>query len=210
MRDERWPDRVFKGSCGECVRGDMTLSVNLASQPFRRDRPMLIASAAVGVLLFALLCALVSLNLSERTRVATTRVEIDKLDRQLRAISIEQAKLDAVLRKPENAQVLDRGVLLNTLIYRKGISWTRIFADLEKVLPHNVRVISIHPSVTAKNEIVLEMNVGAEQTEPLLQMLIKLESSDLFRLVGVPSILPPSQSEPLYRYKVNVNYAQKL
>ena len=57
----------------------------------------------------------------------------------------EQAKLDAVLRKPENAQVLDRSVLLNSLLYRKGISWTKIFADLEKMLPHNVRVISIRP-----------------------------------------------------------------
>jgi len=188
----------------------MNLSVNLASLPFRRDRPMMIASAVAGVLLFALLCLLVSLNLAERTRLAVTRGEVDKLDRQLRAIAVEQAKQDAVLRKSENAQVLDRSLLLNTLIYRKGISWTKIFADLEKVLPHNVRVISIHPSVTSQNQIVLEMNVGAEQTEPLLQLLIKLESSDLFRLIGVPSILPPSQSEPFYRYKVNVNYAQKL
>jgi Tfp pilus assembly protein PilN len=106
--------------------------------------------------------------------------------------------------------VLDRSLLINTLLYRKGISWTRIFADLEKVLPHNVRVMSIRPAVNAQNQIVLEMNVGAEQTEPLLQLLMKLENSELFGHTSVSSILPPSQSEPLYRYKVNVNYAQKL
>ena len=56
-----------------------------------------------------------------------------------------------MLRKPENAEVLERSVFLNALLVRKGISWTRIFADLEKVLPHNVRIIQIHPSVDAQN-----------------------------------------------------------
>lgn len=188
----------------------MNISINLASQPFRRDRPMLIGSAIAGVLLFALLCLLITLNLMERSQLASTRADIDRLDRQLRNLATEQAKYDAVLRRPENAQVLDRSVFLNSLLYRKGISWTKIFADLETILPHNVRVISIRPAVNAQNQIVLEMNVGAEQTEPLLQLLIKLENSELFGHTSVSSILPPSQSEPLYRYKVNANYAQKF
>jgi Tfp pilus assembly protein PilN len=188
----------------------MRVSINLASQPFRRDRPILIGSAIASVLLLALLGLLISLNLTERTRLAAMQRGINQIERQLKITAAEQAKLDAVLRKPENAQVLDRSVLLNSLIYRKAISWTKIFADLEKVLPHNVRVISIRPAVNSKNEIVLEMTVGAEQTEPLLQLLIKLESAEQFRLTAVPSILPPSQSEPLYRYTVNVNYAQKI
>jgi type IV pilus assembly protein PilN len=188
----------------------MNVQVNLASQPFRRDRPMLIGSAIAGALLFGLLCLLVTLNVMDRRRLASTRDEIARLDGRLRTIAVEQAKLDAVLRKPENAQVLDRSLFLNSLIYRKGISWTRLVADLEQILPHNVRVISIHPSVNAQNEIVLEMSVGAEQTEPLLQLLIKLENSEFFGHTSVSSILPPSQSEPLYRYRVSVNYAQKL
>jgi type IV pilus assembly protein PilN len=188
----------------------MNVNINLASQPFRRDRPMLIGSAVASVLLLALLGLLISLNLTERRRLASTRTEVDRLERQLGVVATEQAKLDAVLRKPENAQALDRSVLLNSLLYRKGISWTKIFADLEKILPHNVRVISIRPSVNAQNQIGLEMNVGAEQTEPLLQLLIKLENSEQFGHTAVSSILPPSQSEPLYRYVVNVNYAQKF
>jgi Tfp pilus assembly protein PilN len=171
---------------------------------------MLIGSAVAGVLLFGLLCLLVTLTLMERSRLASTRSDLDRIERQLRSVAAEQTKLDALLHKPENAQVLDRSLFLNSLIYRKGISWTKIFADLEQVLPHNVRVISIHPSVNGQNQIVLEMNVGAEQTEPLLQLLMKLENSESFGHTSVSSILPPSQSEPLFRYRVNVNYAQKL
>ena len=188
----------------------MNISINLASQPFRRDRPMLIGSAVAGVLLFALLCLLVTLNLMERRRLAATRNEIASIDQKLRVIGAEQAKLETVLQRPENAQVLDRSLFLNSLIYRKGISWTKIFADLEEILPHNVRVISIRPSVNAQNQIMLQMSVGAEQTAPLRELLIKLENSESFGHVAVPTIMPPSQSEPLYRYRVNVNYAQKL
>ena len=188
----------------------MHVSVNIATQPFRRDRPMLIGSAVAALLLAGLLGMLIYLNVLERDRVLAAQVDLDRLGLQVRAVAADQAKLDAILKRPENAQVLDRSVLINTLLYRKGISWTKIFADLEKILPHNVRVISIRPAVNAEDQIVLEMSVGAEQTEPLIQFLIKLENSDLFGHTAVSSILPPSQSEPLYRYKVNVNYAQKI
>jgi type IV pilus assembly protein PilN len=188
----------------------MKIQINLASQPFRRDRPILVGSAIAGALLVGLLGLLITLNLIDRSRLASTRAEVERLETRLRSIDAEQAKLDTVLRRPENAQVLDRSLFLNSLLYRKGISWTRLISDLEQILPHNVRVISIHPSVNAQNQVVLEMNVGAEQTEPLLQLLIKLENSDSFGHTSVSSILPPSQSEPLYRYRVNVNYAQKL
>jgi len=108
----------------------MNVPVNLASQQFRRDRPLLIGSAVAGVLLLGLLVMLVSLNVGEQGRLKSTQAEIDVLNRRLQSVAIEQAKLDAVLRKPENAQVLDYSVLINSLLYRKGISWTRIFADL--------------------------------------------------------------------------------
>ena len=47
------------------------------------------------------------------------------------------------LRRPQNADVLEQSVFLNALLKRKGISWTKIFADLEKVVPYNVRIIQI-------------------------------------------------------------------
>ena len=125
----------------------MNVSINLASQPFRQDRKLLIGSAVAGALLFALLCLMVTLNLMERSRLASTRAEIERIDKQVQTIAKEQAKLEVVLRRPENAQVLDRSIFLNSLIFRKGISWTKLFADLEEILPYNVRLISIRPSV---------------------------------------------------------------
>jgi Tfp pilus assembly protein PilN len=188
----------------------MKIPINLASQPFRRDRPMIVGSVVVGLLLAGTLGVLVWLAMLDRTQMADTRGSIDRLDQQIRKVSAEQTRLEAVLREPANAELLERSLFLNALLLRKGISWTRIFADLEKTLPHNVRLISVRPSVNAQNQISLDMNVGSESPEAVIELLKAFESSPLFGSVYQHNSLPPSQNEPLYRYRVSVNYAQKL
>ncbi len=188
----------------------MKIAVNLASQPFRRERPVIAATVVLSAALAGLLGVLVSLALAERGALADTHLAIDRLNQKLNTIAREQAKLDQVQRQPENAQVLERSVFLNSLLYRKAISWTRIFADLEQTLPHNVRVNSIRPYLAGDNQINLEMLVGSEQTEPMLELLKRLESSGKFGATSVSSRIPPAQNEPLFRYKVNVNYAQSF
>lgn len=188
----------------------MRYPVNLASEPFRRDRPVLVASTVVGVLLVGLLAMLVALAVFERSEAAETRQAIDRFQAELRAMAAEQAELEATLRRPENADALDLVVFVNSLLYRKGISWTRIFSDLEGVLPHNVRLISVRPQVNTRSEILLDMVVGAQTPGPVIEMLKRMEDSPVFSFTAVHSVLPPAQTEPLYRYRVSVNYAQKL
>ncbi len=188
----------------------MKVPINLATQPFRRDRPMLVGSALVAVLLLGLLGVLISISVVERGQLKDTHEEIARLEKRIRSLTTEQARLDAVLRRPENAEVLERSLFLNALLSRKGISWTRIFADLEKVVPYNVRVISIQPSANAQNQITLDMTVGTESPQPAIEFLKALQDSPLFGGVYLHSSMPPSQTEPLFRYRVSVNYAQKL
>src|SRR5271165_742572 len=116
----------------------MRIPINLSTEPFRRDRPVLVASGALAVVLTLMLGFLVYLILADRARMKDTRVAVAGLDAEVRKISAEQAKLDATLRQPQNAEVLQRSLLLNTLLERKAISWTKIFADLEGVLPVDV------------------------------------------------------------------------
>jgi hypothetical protein len=187
------------------------IPINLASEPFRRDRQVLVASAALAVLLIVLLgWQLTTIN-SKRHQSADIQVRINRLSGQLRTISGEQTQLNATLRKPENAEVLERSVFLNTLIDRKGISWTRIFADLEKVMPPTVRLVSVRlPEIDSQNEVQLDMLVGAKEVLPLIELVRRLESSPQFGPTNVQTSQPPSQTDPLYRYHVTVSYAQKL
>ena len=188
----------------------MKIPINLASQPFRRDRPMLAGSAAASLLLAILLGVLISFILVDRSQLAGVRQEVTRLDKQVRQAAAEQASLDAVLRQPGNAEVLERTVFLNELLYRKGISWTRILTDMGKALPPNVKIMTIRPFVNKDNKVTVDMTVGAETPSAVIDFLKNLESSPLFESVSAPNSLPPSQAEPLYRARMTVNYAQKL
>lgn len=186
------------------------ITINLSSEPFRRDRPMVAASIAVGLVLTGLLAMLITLAILEHGTAAETRRDIDQLERRIARLNEEQGKLEAALQRPENAEVLDRVLFINSLLYRKGISWTMIFSDLESVIPHSVRLVSIRPQVDARNDVLLDMVVGAQSQLPVIDMLKRMEGSPVFGSTEVHNWLPPSQTEPLYRYRVTVNYGRQL
>jgi hypothetical protein len=54
------------------------------------------------------------------------------------------------------------------------------------------------------------MVVGAKDFPPILELLRHLEAAPQFGEYDVQSATPPSQTDPLLRYHVVVNYAQKL
>ncbi len=185
------------------------LPINLASEPFRRDRALLAASAALAVVLALGLALLVSLVLGERQRARDTRENLAQLEKLSRQQAAEIARYDAVLRQPQNSEVLDRNVFLNTLISRKAVSWTQLFSDLERVMPGSVRLVSVRPQILATNQVILDMTVGSNSSEPVVDMLMRLEASPLFGSTSIQTMLPPSQNETLYRYRLSVNYAAK-
>lgn len=185
--------------------------INLASEPFRRDRPLVVGSAALAILLTLLLVYQVFTIVSERRQAADIRVALARETAQLQRVSAQQAKLNATLHRPENSEVLERSLFLNTLIERKGISWTKIFEDLGKVMPYNVKLVSVRlPEIDSNNQVLLDMVVGAETVPPILELFKRLEDSPQFGNTNVQSSAPPSQTDRFYRYHVTVNYAQKL
>ncbi len=189
----------------------MRIPINLASEPFRCNRPVLVASGAFAVVLLGLLGVLILLIAGERRDARDLRLEVEKLNTDLRAINTEQAKLEQTLREPDNASVLEESLLLNTLIERKSISWTKIYADLESVMPYDVRLIQVRlPQILSSSEVLLDMTVGSQEPVPFIEFLKRLQSSPLFGPATIHSSIPPSQNQPLYQYRVSVNYAQKL
>jgi type IV pilus assembly protein PilN len=183
---------------------------NFSSEPFQRNRPVVAASLAAISVLACTLGILCYWGYTDRDLASGAREQVAKLSAQQSKLAQEQAAVEARLRRRDYADVLERNAFLNVLLYRKGISWTRIFEDIESTLPHNVRLISVRPQVTPNNELLLDMVVGAQSNEPVIELLMRLEASPLFGATSVQSWLPPSQNEPLYRYRVSVNYVQKL
>ena len=81
----------------------MRLHINLASEPFRRDRHVMAGFGALSALLVCTLAILTYLAISARDRAAVMRGEVERLNAQVRSLSNQQSQYDGTLRQPANA-----------------------------------------------------------------------------------------------------------
>lgn len=191
-------------------------AINLASHPFRRERAQDAAFATICAALLCSLLVLISLILHSRAEAADLRRGIDRDTAELQRLQREQAQLESVLAKPDNADVFAKSVFLNELIARRAVSWTRVFQDLATVMPANMRLVGIRlPQVVAEdangvNRVQLDMLVGTDRPDAFIELLKRLDRSSLFGAAQVVTQTPPAQNDPFYRYRVTVGYAQKF
>lgn len=191
-------------------------SINLASVPFRRERAQNAVYACVCVVLLCSLLTVIGAILQSRSQASHIRADIHEEQAELQALQSEQGRYQAVLGKPSNADVFSRSVFLNELIARRGVSWTRVFEDLTTVIPPTVRIEVIRlPQIPTEqagevNRVQLDLTLGADHPDALIELLKHLESSPLFGAATVVSQNPPTQNDPLYKYRLTVSYGQKL
>jgi type IV pilus assembly protein PilN len=192
------------------------LELNIASQPFRRERAQMTGGFLACAVMFVSLLFLSWLILHSRAAVADLRQRIAADSDRLSALQAQQSRFSSILSKPDNSEVFSNAVFLNQLIARRGLSWTRIFRDLEKVMPTSIRLLAIRLPQLAEqdksgvNRVQLDMVVGTAQPEQFLILLKRLEQASNFGTTAVVSQAPPSQNDPLYKFRLTVAYAQKL
>jgi len=198
------------------MMGNPVMTINLASEPFRRERARNAALVTACTILTISLIVFISMAFRERGRAAKLRKEIEVQRVELAKYQRSQARFRSVLGKPENADVFSESAFLNQLIARRAVSWTMVFDDLQTVLPYDVRLVSVRlPQVAAgddpsSNHIQLDMFVGAEKQEAVVELLNRLEKSPRFGSAALVSQQPPAQNEPYFRYRISVPYVQKF
>ena len=190
--------------------------VNLASEPFRQERAQIATLLLASSLLLCSLFVLTGLILGQRAEAAGLRQQIEVQQSALQRFQREQGQFSSVLSKPENADIFTKSVFLNALIARRGLSWTRVFKDMETVMPGNMQLLGIRlPQVGADasdgiNRVQLDMFVGATQPDSVIHLLQNLQKSEVFGSASVANQSPPTQNDPLYKFRVTVAYAQAL
>ena len=109
------------------------------------------------------------------------RQQMSKLKTQLAEFDRERNQAEAMLNQPQNRTVRDQSRFLNDLFARKAFSWTLAFEQLEQVMPAHLHVISIHPGISADNNLELKLVVGGETREQALDLVRKMENSKHFK-----------------------------
>jgi Tfp pilus assembly protein PilN len=162
----------------------MKLRLNLSTAPRENKRPFIAAAALLGTI--GVLALLILSHAAYKSWRANRdiRVEIARLESDIRVNQRKQHDLETYFKSPQAQQVLDRSGFLNSLIDQRSFPWTKIFMDLEQTLPPGVRVVSISPRLqNGRAEVTL--TVGASSDEARLKFLGALENSKVFSKVQV-------------------------
>jgi type IV pilus assembly protein PilN len=166
----------------------MRIDINLASQPFEDSRRFW-TYWGTGLALLAIATALlVFLAITGFVHAGRDREQIAKLKAEIAAYDQEKGQAEALLNQPKNRELRQQSRFLNELFERKAFSWTRVFEDLEQVMPAHLHVLSIRPGVSTENNIDIKLAVGGESQEQALDLVRKMENSKRFKETRISSV----------------------
>ncbi len=136
---------------------------------------MLIAALALAAVL------LVGYIVYQRAHSRGINRQLAEVQQQIDGLDHEEAQARAILNKPANRVVADQSDFLNELFARKALSWTRIFTEMERIVPPNLHVVSMKPEYTKTNDLVLHMVVATDSRDRAVELVRHMEKSNHFR-----------------------------
>jgi hypothetical protein len=158
----------------------MRLDINLATHPYQDAREFWIRwGAAVGVIAL-LTFALVGWTVYGWVNAGRDRHAIAELREQIHERDTERINAQAYLDMAANRSTRDQSQFLNGLIQRKAFSWTRVFEDLERVMPTDAHVVSLHPEINTQGQLQLDMTLVADSRAPAVELVHRMEKSKHF------------------------------
>jgi hypothetical protein len=158
----------------------MRLNINLASQPYEDARRFMITWVSVLVPLFLLVLALSYGAFRQWQHYRQISADVNRERQILADLDVKQTQGLAILNDPSNHDVREKSAFVNGLILRKEISWTRIFTDLEQIMPSHLRVLSIQPQVKDE-QIQVMMQLGGDSRDRAAELVRRMERSRVFR-----------------------------
>jgi type IV pilus assembly protein PilN len=119
--------------------------------------------------------------LYQRSHTRDINQKIAVVKQEIASLDAEKAQAQAILNQPQNREVADQSQFLNQLFVRKSLSWTRVFTEMEKLMPPNIHVVSMKPEFNRDNQLVLHVVVTTPARDKAVELVKRMEKSPHFR-----------------------------
>ena len=176
----------------------MRLNINLATKPYQDVRRVLLQWGGLVLLLALCTGGLLWMAFTNWRESRDVNAKIAGLNSEIAAMDRQHQEALALVQLPQNRPVLDNSKFLNGLIARKSFSWTRVFMQLEEIMPPKLHVVSIQPSLSPKTDTVeVHMSVAGTSRDAAVELVKRLEQSPSFRNARIEeeSTLKPAKGE---------------
>src|SRR6185369_6529411 len=158
----------------------MPTKLNLASKPFsNRSLPWVVTTVIIVV---SLICLVFIVRSTGRANAQAAVVQKDINDLKQQELNLRK-QADAI-RNSLTTEQLQTLAAAHTLVDRKHFSWSRLFEDIESVLPGTVRVkrIAVRGVTTRGEETLadLELTVVAKTPATVTEMIAEMDRGGVF------------------------------
>lgn len=165
----------------------MRININLASNPYEAAREYARRMTMLLGVLVLVTVGLVGYILYQRGTTRDIDQQISQTRQEIASLDAEKVQAQSILNQPQNRDVADQSAFLNNLFARKALSWTQVFAQMEKLMPANIHVVSMKPEFNRDNQLVLRVVVVTPSRDKAVELVKHMEDSPHFRSPRVES-----------------------
>ena len=180
-----------------------SLHLNLAARPYSDNRIVyLLSSVLIGASIVLLLnnvqTAIRYFSSTEATRTEIAGIQKDTEAERANEKSVRD-KIARVNLKTMNTQVK----FINAQITERAFSWSALLDDLERLIPQDVRLQSLDPSISRDGDVVLNLLCVSKREDGLVRLLNALFSNPNF---ARPFPRQESMEGGQFRFTITVTY----
>lgn len=159
----------------------MRLNINLASHPYE-DAGAFYRRWGTGLVVLALATlALIAVAVHEWMSTRSISKQIGEIQRQIDRLDDTRNVAQAILNRPEHQGTRRRSEFVNELIEFKSFSWTQVLADMERLMPTRVQLVSIKPELDKQHDIQVTITAASDSSDKGVELLRNIEKSRYFR-----------------------------
>lgn len=186
-----------------------TIHLNLAAEPYRDVRPVWATIAALGAVTLFLLVYNVATGYRYFVETKETRARIGALDVETGTEQKRAADMASVLKTVDLKSLNSQTRFINNQILARSFSWSNLLDQLETVIPNDVRLTSLSPSVQKDGTIQLSLVCSAKTPDGMIRLLNRLFGDPHFSR-AFPSAEQTDPATGITTFNVTVQYIPEL
>ena len=180
------------------------IHLNLASRPYRDYRPVYAVVVVVSLLTAFLMLNNIETYYRYHRETGSTREKIASIESQVAAERKKEQQAQERLRGLDLARLDARAKFVNAKLYERAFSWSLLLDELESVLPSDVRLLSIAPSIKEGEPVALDLRFESRSADGLEVTMQKLQADPQF---NDPFPGTETRSDTgTWSFSINVNY----
>jgi Tfp pilus assembly protein PilN len=183
------------------------IHLNLASRPYRDYRPVYAAVVLISLAIAFLMLSNIDTYLKYVHETRTQRTKIEQLEAQAAQESQRGDRLQTQLAGI-NFKALNTDVrYVNSQLQERAFSWSELLDRLEKVLPKDVRIVTLAPSFDKTGAVRLELTCVSKTTDGLVDTINALNKDQAFT---APFPHSESSENGLFSFSIGVQYHPEI